>query len=451
MIQQQVVNGILDNKYFESKDNSILKEKIGQISSHLNSYLVELDTNILEREQPKSSDTLKFDQSMINKIDKLCQAKITILQPSKDADKRTEVYGKLELIRQAYLEIKSLGKEKRILETQQQSLELVYGAFVNRQKEALDLLISRLSSDIDDFYQFMNPNEEIRHIQFATIEKDDELTGLTIQFEFCNKMTAPPHKYFSESHLNCLGVAFFLASVKAFNKVNRFVILDDVISSFDSTHRKRFADMLNERFSQYQLIVLTHEPTWFEYMRNMVKGRNWIVTTVKWSKEKGTHIDEPIENLRERIERRIAVQDTPGLGNDIRKYLEHILKEIAFRLEVKVSFRFNEVNEDRMAYELLTELKGNVKNHAVNGLKNDTTIDRLLSSLFIGSKESHDSSFNAAIHDLKGFWRDVEDLESLLFCKATSCKDRRVSLRHYDDVNKKIQCGCGNLSYGWKR
>jgi len=64
---------------------------------------------------------------------------------------------------------------------------------------------------------------------------------------------------FSESHLNCLGLSFFLASVEAFNKNNKFIIFDDVISSFDTTHRKRFTDLILGEFSDYQIILLTHE------------------------------------------------------------------------------------------------------------------------------------------------------------------------------------------------
>ena len=153
----------------------------------------------------------------------------------------------------------------------------------------MEAFLSLFSDSIRDLYGFMNPNENIGDFKIVPLQKEDELVGITIEFKFFASQVSPPTKYLSESHLNCLGIAFFLASVSAFNKQNKFFVLDDVISSFDSTHRKRFADLLNERFSSYQVIVLTHERTWFEYFANLVKGKGWRIATVKWTDSKGTY------------------------------------------------------------------------------------------------------------------------------------------------------------------
>jgi len=237
----------------------------------------------------------------------------------------------------------------------------------------------------------------------------------------------------------------------AFNKQNRFLVLDDVISSFDYGHRKRFADLINERFSDYQIILLTHEKAWFDYVANMVRAKNWQIKTVKWDQDNGAHIEESLETLEERIERGIKAKDCDGLGNDMRRYLERVLKQVALNLEVKVKFLYNDTNEDRMCYELLTDLKGKINKHAGQDMKNNRTIDRLMFSSFIGSKASHDSSFKPTIGDLEGFWGDIRHLESAVCCDEESCKHRSVSLKYYDNVRKTVNCGCGKLSYSWKK
>lgn len=78
----------------------------------------------------------------------------------------------------------------------------------------------------------------------------------------------------SESHINCLGLSFFLASVKAFNKESKFFVLDDVISSFDRSHRYRFAQLLANKFSDYQVILLTHEKDFFELVLVKLKVKD---------------------------------------------------------------------------------------------------------------------------------------------------------------------------------
>ena len=136
----------------------------------------------------------------------------------------------------------------------------------------------------------MNPDEKVEDIKLIPLEKEDELQGLTLEFKFFENSESPPQKYLSESHLNCLGIAFFLTSVKAFNKKNKFFILDDVISSFDSTHRKRFAHLLLEKFSAYQIILMTHENYWFELVKDLMKEKGWKVNTIKWDDNKGAFL-----------------------------------------------------------------------------------------------------------------------------------------------------------------
>lgn len=173
------------------------------------------------------------------------------------------MYSNISASKDAFLKIKYFEKQREILEKQRKSFELIYNEFVKKQKEGLENFISTFSGKINEFYQFMNPGEPFQEIKIVTIGEDDELNGITIEYKYNDKWVSPPQKYFSESHLNCFGLSFFLASVEAFNENNKFILLDDVISSFDSNHRKRFADLLFEKFSKHQIILLTHEFEWF--------------------------------------------------------------------------------------------------------------------------------------------------------------------------------------------
>ena len=119
---------------------------------------------------------------------------------------------------------------------------------------------------------------------------------------------------------------FFLASVNAFNKENGFIILDDIISSFDTNHRKRFADLLFEKFNDYQIILLTHESEWYEYVRAIAKNKNWLSNKINWNEEKGTHLEESPLDIRERIVNSIKNNIETNLGNDIRIYLASVNK-----------------------------------------------------------------------------------------------------------------------------
>ena len=443
----QLLKLLLSDDNFKSEDNKTLKEKAEVLINNFNNYFLELAADISEVKKLKEISDLAIDVNILEQIIEFCKQKNEHLKVSMKHNLKVEAYSKINLSRNSYLEIKRLNQEKKILDNQISSMKLIYGEFVKKQQEGLNSFLSLFSKDINDLYQFMNPDEKVEDIEFLPLEKDDELTGITIQLRFLKNKVKPPQKYLSESHINCLGIAFFLTSAKAFNKQVGFLIIDDVISSFDTNHRTRFAHLLVEKFSDYQIILLTHEKNWFDYVNNLVKGRNWIVGSIKWSEDKGTHIEEPPKNLKERIENKINKSDETGLGNDIRKYLEYLLKHIAFSVGVKVPFRFNDKNEGRMSYELLTCLNGKLSKQPCEDLKNNPVINRLLTSLFIGTKDSHNSPFNPSMGDYKAFWNDVEELENLFFCN--SCH-KYVSLEYFDRVNNKIRCSCPNKNYDWK-
>ena len=275
---------------------------------------------------------------------------------------------------------------------------------------------------------------------------------MTIEYKYEGNWVSPPQKYFSESHLNCFGLSFFLASVIAFNKESKFVVLDDVISSFDSTHRKKFANLIIERFNDYQFIVLTHEREWFDNMiKPLAKKKGWYINEIKWSEDKGTHFDETPSELKDFIEYNLSQGVSSNMGNPIRRYMEQKLKDIASNTDTKVVFKFNEINEHRMCYELITSLKSTIKIANKDLLVTYPVIDRIENSAQIGNTLSHDNPLDSKIGDLKSIWADIIEFEKIFYCQEATCTKPTVSMKNYDTVSKTIRCGgCGKTSYNWK-
>lgn len=454
-LQQQItatirpLQSLLDDKQVNEKINENHKTNIENIVKAIKKYQDSLKIKISNESKLPEENTLSVNRKIIESVSKECKTQIEVIRKARKKDPKWDAHGKINIASHAYAQIRKLKKEKASYEKQRDSLEAIYRSFLKKQKDALETFLEAFSGKINEIYQFLNLGEKVENIRLVPIEKDDELSGITIQFDFLeSKDVTPPHKFLSESHINCLGIAFFLTSVDAFNNQNKFIVLDDVISSFDANHRKRFADLLIEKYSDYQIILLTHEKTWFDIVKNLIQGKNWHIKTIKYNETKGTHLEEAPQTLKERIEQKINDGDDSGLGNDSRKYLEHLLKHIALSLEVKVPFRFNNVNEDRMAFELLTELKGTIEKRKCTELQYNPILNRLLGSLFIGNKDSHDSSFEPTLADMKAFWQDILDFEKLFFCSTCGSQ---VSLRFYDEGSKKVKCKKGELEYTWKK
>jgi DNA repair exonuclease SbcCD ATPase subunit len=439
------INGLLTEKLFEKEDYSKLKETIEEIKSSLNTYVDETKKELSENLSNK--ETIKFDKKAIADLSGGLVKKIKELTENKEANLKFKTYTKLFHSAKAYVEYLKIEKEQNVLTNQQITFELLYEDFIKRQEEALNVFLTMFSNDINDYYTTMNPNEKVEDIKLVPLKKDEVLIGITIEYSFFNETRTPPIAYLSESHINCLGLSFFLASVKAFNKESEFFVLDDVISSFDRAHRYRFAQLLANKFSDYQVILLTHEKDFFELVSSEVKSKGWILKNFKWSKEEGTGIERGIADIKDRIKKKIEDKNTDGLGNDIRVYTERVMKRVAFELEAKVAYRNNDINEKRMASELLDSVQSKLK--ASNELKTKADIPKIKGMpMFIGNTTSHDNDFQESIEDLEAIWEDVKDLIQNFYC--SDC-DKFLSLKFYDNVEQKIRCGCGKLKYDWKK
>ncbi len=445
------IEALLLDKLIEADTNSAIKNALEALKNKFNNYKKGSTEKVTSGNPIPSIESVKLSEADFSFLDTINSRIISIQEALKKVNK-TELFSNITSSKDAFLRIKQFEKSKEVLEKQRKSLEIIYNAFVKAQKEGLENFISTFSTRINEFYQFMNPDEPFQEIKIVTIGEEDELNGITIEYKYNGNWVSPPQKYFSESHLNCFGISFFLASVEAFNKLNKFFVLDDVISSFDSAHRKRFAELIFAKFSEYQIILLTHEEDWFtNFVKPLAKNRQWIISEINWTESKGTHIKEEPKDLPQRIEEGLASGNISDLGNPIRKYLEYILKEIALNTESKYAFQFNESNEQRMPNELFSGLRSQINKNSTELKAFSELYDRLENSTVLGNICSHDNPFNPKIHDLKAFWSDVNELIKLFYCQQPECRRTAVSIRNYDTVAKKIRCGCDGTKYDWNK
>ncbi len=445
------LENVLLNTEINKAENDTIKKAVISLKTKIFEYQKAIDVKVTSGDKPLSAELYKLKEEDFSILISI-KERIVKIEDFLKNDTITVLYSNILASKEAFLNIQKLDKQKVVLENQRKTLELIYNEFVKKQKEALEDFTNSFSERINEFYQYMNPGEPFQEIKIVTIGEDDELNGITIEYKYNGNWVSPPQKYFSESHLNCFGLSFFLASVEAFNNENKFIILDDVISSFDSTHRKSFADLLFEKFSDYQIILLTHEIEWFtNIVSPLAKKNGWLTNIIRWTEVKGTHIDSEPKTLKDLVETSLADGITENLGNPIRTYLEHFLKDVCLNLDVKVSYKPNVVNEKRMADELINELKSRISSKSPDLKAKLPVIEKVGNSLLLGNLLSHDNPFNPKIGDLKAFWNDIIELEKLFICQEAACKKPKVSLINYDTVAKKIRCGCDTTKYDWSK
>lgn len=448
-VNVNTIDGLLKEKLFKVEQQAKLLGNIQQLKISLNAFSDELKKELIAKDPIQEPSKIQIDKKEISELAKVAQNTAKAFTESMGSNIKFQIFTKLFHAVTAYNQYQGIKRQQEILTKQQVTFQLLFANFIKRQEEALNVFLKMFSANIDEYYTTMNPSEKIEDIKLVPIkDRNDDLVGITIEYNFFDETKTPPIAYLSESHINCLGLCFFLASIKAFNKQNEFFILDDVISSFDRAHRSRFAKLLTDKFGDYQILLLTHEQGFFELVASDVKSKGWLIQDFKWSEKNGVGIEKGTSDMKERILKKFEDKNTDGLGNDIRVYTEKVMKEIAYNIEAQVAFRYNIINEKRMASELLDAVHGRISKKG-NGLKDKANIQKLKGMpMFLGNITSHNNEFTESIEDLAAIWEDIEKTINIFYCNE--CK-KYISFKYFDNVRNKIRCGCGKLTYDWKK
>lgn len=98
----------------------------------------------------------------------------------------------------------------------------------------------------------------------------------------------------SEGHLDTLGLCIFLAFNKQFNNLG-LMVLDDVLTTVDVTHKEKIANLLLEDFEDFQFIITAHDKLWVDELEELCTkyGRDNVVYEIEeWSLDEGPVISQ---------------------------------------------------------------------------------------------------------------------------------------------------------------
>jgi len=382
-------------------------------------------------------------ETTMTQLEEAIEGKKISLAETEEARKFYQDIQKLKSLRDSYLRLIEIKSKIRVYESQISSLAKIHQEFEEKEQEGLSRVLEAISKNVNEYFKFLHPDDDFDEIKLVLTEE----RGLEFSLEFYGRPISPPLKVLSEAHLNSLGISLFLASSRYFNRTNGFLILDDVVSSFDVNHRRSLSRLLRERFSDTQFLLFTHDDLWFDLLKKELPSNQWLFKELaKWSHEKGVEIIESPMTLRERIQHCLESNDTAGAANKCRTLIEGILKEICEDLGVRLEYCSREKNDQREASELIDGLSQYLnENKSLRERENkllfgDLRADQLLTN--IGSHHRNLEVTSLARGDIEMVLRDIDEFEALFVC--SNCN--KTAKKSYSPRNSKLkQCKCGKL------
>ena len=210
---------------------------------------------------------------------------------------------------------------------------------LNEYEKARDAVLEDLYSQITDrFVEFYRTLHDHEAPHFGA-RLQPEGASLTFDVDFMGRGTHPPHALHSEGHQDSMGICLFLTLNKTLVEQNiGFIVLDDVMMSVDTGHRKDICRLLTDQFSGYQFVITTHDRTWAKQLKQeRVVQANQVVEFTGWTVETGPNTHRQME-LWETIQSYLDKDDVNGAAFRLRRGNEEFFEDVCNVLGAQVTY-----------------------------------------------------------------------------------------------------------------
>ncbi|WP_285269834.1 AAA family ATPase [Kaistella rhinocerotis] len=262
----------LINKFeqFNHKIAIIQSEKGQRVKESFALFYEDIDK--IEIQIPKILSTLKtqlkdltsLDLSVldeVSKIDTISDMEITykesvldLIKSFSEDEKTTKLatdFSNLIQLKVAYTSYLRNEKKINYLSNICDKLGVLFSKLTEFIQDQIQHTFTQIQTDLIDCYNFLEgTNQYLKNPEIKLVVGKNKAVELEI--DFVNEKIIPAYKFMSESQINSFGLSIFLAAVKHFNSNFKFMILDDVVNSFDAFKRPKVAQLLASKFSDFK-------------------------------------------------------------------------------------------------------------------------------------------------------------------------------------------------------
>jgi len=235
----------------------------------------------------------------------------------------------------------SVDEQLRVSNEWKAFIDAAHRAFADAEAEMSQRILEDLRSDYRQLFEgVMNVGDIVPNL--ARSQGSEQLSVELTNFHGAASVSA--RAVLSESYRNALAISVFLAAASRHGKSPRFVVLDDVTSSFDAGHQYRLMEQIRTRLQHdgtnggLQVILLSHDVTLEKYFDRLDDGRGWHHQKLQgWPPVTPvTSHNQNVDRLRVDAERYLRAGQVPEGSGLIRQYLEYVLQQVIRKLQIPV-------------------------------------------------------------------------------------------------------------------
>jgi hypothetical protein len=284
--------------------------------------------------------------------------------------------------------------------------------------------------DIQDQYKdmfafIMNVGDVVPELQ-----RESDSEDLHVQLsDFHGQHKLSARALLSESFRNALAISVFLAAAMKHSGAPRFVVLDDVTSSFDSGHQYMLMEFIRTKL-QYpanadglQFIILSHDGLLEKYFDRLGGTAGWHHNKLQGSPPMGAVIShtQGADRLKGTIDKLLKAGQTTQAEPLIRQYLEFSLQASIRRVNIPVPIDFAIKDTNQMAQNCLDAITDAIKLHKAAGnlaldSKQVTVLETVHVPAILGNWVSHYATGSTASFTAPLLQKVVQTIDDLSEC-----------------------------------
>ncbi len=339
--------------------------------------------------------------------------------------------------------------------------EILKESFQIARDRVLKNLYATIRKKFEELYKKIHGLDE----EQFTSKLELEGAGVNLEVDFYGKGNHPPQALHSEGHQDSMGICLYLALAEnVSDNLMNLIILDDVVMSIDSDHRRSICNILKTCFPQNQFLITTHDKTWMNQLKTekVITSRN-LIEFYNWSIETGPQHKNLELDMWKKVYEYLSNRDIPNAAFTLRRGLEQFFSLVCDNLQAKVVYKISS------RYELADFLKPSIgkynellkkaKKSAQSWQKNEIFIElqelsSVVSQIFdrtyaeqwvINSTVHYNNWADLSLNDFKPVVEAFEDLCQLFICGECGGIIYLSKDNHLQEVN--VTCGCGNFNW----
>ena len=277
----------------------------------------------------------------------------------KDALKLYRDYQQEEAAQQARLEIRERWKTFILNAT-----AIFSGAEATLSKARIKGIDAEYKSMFREIMQVSDVVPDLR--------RADDREDLHVQLsDFHGQHRLSARALLSESYRNALAISVFLAAALKHSGAPRFIVLDDVTSSFDAGHQYFLMELIRTNLQQpqnsdgLQFIILSHDVLLEKYFDRLGSTTSWHHNKLQGSPPMGAilHQAQGADRLKTTIVSLLSAGQVSQAEPLIRQYLEYKLQQIIRRVDIPVPIDFAIKDTSRMVGNCLDAITSVIELH----------------------------------------------------------------------------------------